>query len=307
MPYLTVIIPTRCDRDQIFETLRALSTQSLKSQEWELILISNGSSVCPSIREVAKSILQDFPATWSFQHLPQAGVNQARNYGAKLAHSSLLLFLDDDCQPPDSHYLERVLQCHKTHSDILAVGGYYYNSNRSLWLDRWYNQMCNTWLNYYKLGRHTGQLLLGGSFSISKTIFDKVSMNEQQGFGADETRFFLELRTLSGRLLLTDDHSVIHSPHKTLKEIVLSAIRQGQGRRATAAVDQLPTNSNVFCTILDPRTWPFWAGLIFYYALVRISEFWEGSISRYDRGSFTEDAGPESLSNKDRAVRIVRG
>lgn len=97
---ISVIVPAYNAEETLGECLEALSAQSLNRQDYEVIVVDDGS--LDQTAEVAQS--------WNVRLIqqPNAGPAVARNQGAREAHGDLLLFTDADCVPaPD--WMERML------------------------------------------------------------------------------------------------------------------------------------------------------------------------------------------------------
>lgn len=115
----SVIIPTRHRPGLLRQTLDSLGRQTDK--DFEVIVVVDGDD--PQTRSVADTHRAPYPSRWIFQpeHKGQAS---ARNAGAAMAKSAILLFLDDDTTPvPD--WIYHHLKHHRTNSaqrDIVVFG-----------------------------------------------------------------------------------------------------------------------------------------------------------------------------------------
>jgi glycosyltransferase involved in cell wall biosynthesis len=83
----SIIIPLKHDSQQILACFDALALQDLGLIE-QVIVVENGS------RELMT--LADYPYKTQLLHLPQANRSRARNTGAALAQTEILVFLDAD-------------------------------------------------------------------------------------------------------------------------------------------------------------------------------------------------------------------
>ena len=111
---ITCVIPT-CDRPEFLnEALASVFAQSRKPDE--IIIVNNGKTAV------------DEPRAKVFNIMPYAGVAQARNFGAALAASEVIAFLDDD-DLWATDYLERVSGAFEKGADCVvsrldqSVGG----------------------------------------------------------------------------------------------------------------------------------------------------------------------------------------
>ena len=93
-PLISVVVPSYNRRASLDLVLAALAQQSLPPEQYEVIVVLDGSSDGSA----------EFLAGWQAARMPRlrwhwqtnAGQALARNQGARLARSPLLLFLDDD-------------------------------------------------------------------------------------------------------------------------------------------------------------------------------------------------------------------
>src|SRR6185295_15846913 len=96
---LSVIIPTHDRYETLANTLAALAEQSLSADEFEVLVVDDGS------REETRERIRLLAAAHRVRLIekPQGGLASARNRGAAEAGGEFLLFLDDDVVPaPDT-------------------------------------------------------------------------------------------------------------------------------------------------------------------------------------------------------------
>ncbi len=91
----SVVIPSSGRADTLEMTLDALCGQTVPATEFEVIVVDDGASPPLALR------LQGYRDRLVLRsiRLERAGPSAARNAGARLASSPLLIFLDDDCVP----------------------------------------------------------------------------------------------------------------------------------------------------------------------------------------------------------------
>jgi len=99
--YASVIIPAYNAEDVLPRCLRALEHQTLPQDQYEVIVIDDGST--DRTAELAKE------GGARLLKLNHVGPAAARNAGAELARADIIVFTDADCEPtPD--FLERILE-----------------------------------------------------------------------------------------------------------------------------------------------------------------------------------------------------
>jgi glycosyltransferase involved in cell wall biosynthesis len=112
-PYVTVVIPTYRDWDNLRVCLEALSHQTVPADEFEVIVVNNdpGAS-CPF----------DLPArNMKLVAEARAGSYAARNHGLQIARGEIIAMIDSDCTPnPD--WIEAGVRALETQKADLAGG-----------------------------------------------------------------------------------------------------------------------------------------------------------------------------------------
>ena|GEM_PF-53193 len=106
---ISVIIPTRNRREKLLRTIESLQKQTLNAEDYEIIVVDDGSTVPVEISGV--KILR----------LESVERSIARNTGAKEASGELLVFVDDDMEVC-TEFLDEHLKAHREFQDALLVG-----------------------------------------------------------------------------------------------------------------------------------------------------------------------------------------
>lgn len=119
MYMISIIIPTYKFQDYLWECLQSLEKQTLNPNEFEVIIVLNGSE------PFYHSLLQEYVACKCsianrirIFHTDMAGVSNARNIGLNMACGEYILFLDDD-DVLSFNYLEK-LYCLAAESTIVV-------------------------------------------------------------------------------------------------------------------------------------------------------------------------------------------
>jgi lipopolysaccharide/colanic/teichoic acid biosynthesis glycosyltransferase/GT2 family glycosyltransferase len=119
---MSVIVPARNAADTLADCLRALRSQSLPRESYEVIVVDDGSiDDTPRIAEAGSDRL--IRQAWQ-------GRAAARNAGAVAARGKLLVFTDADCVPTPNflEYLSNAFQ----HIEIVAAKGAYRTTQRGM-------------------------------------------------------------------------------------------------------------------------------------------------------------------------------
>jgi len=116
---VSVVVPTHNRKDKLLACLRALERQSVLPQEFEVLVIDDGST--DGTQEAVQSAVFPFPLRY-FRQEP-SGPGAARNLAIGKAVGELVLFIGDDIYA-DEHLLEAHLMAHAAGADPgLAVLG----------------------------------------------------------------------------------------------------------------------------------------------------------------------------------------
>ncbi|MFF3763630.1 glycosyltransferase family 2 protein [Streptomyces sp. NPDC001922] len=113
-----VVIPTRGRTTRLLLTLTALLHQTLPRDRFEVVLVNDAPG-----REAVAQVLEALPAGLPLRVADTGGrgVAHARNAGARLARSELLLFLDDDTVATPG-LLEAHLAAHSGTRELMVHG-----------------------------------------------------------------------------------------------------------------------------------------------------------------------------------------
>jgi glycosyltransferase involved in cell wall biosynthesis len=123
LPLISVIVPHLNDSTHLAECLDSLESQTLKSDQFEVIVVDNGSTQLPTT-----VIAQHPQARLLLEREPGPGM--ARNRGVKEAKGTTLAFIDSDCRAhPD--WLRSALAALGAAPDHTALGG-----DVRIWRDR---------------------------------------------------------------------------------------------------------------------------------------------------------------------------
>jgi glycosyltransferase involved in cell wall biosynthesis len=174
----SIIIPTYNRSDVIIRSLETWTTQTLCSDDFEVIVVDNNST------DNSATLIKDFIGNRSnFHYLKElkAGSTNARHAGAKLAQSELLIFADDDGLFNES-CIEEILKVYQNNQSVDAVAGKIdiaWDTTPPEWIAP-YEFMLGK-LNYgNKVLTGTHLYLNGGLFSIKKSVFKELG-----GFNPD--------------------------------------------------------------------------------------------------------------------------
>ncbi len=169
-PQISVVIPTFNRLERLKRVLGALAVQTLDSQLFETIVVSDGST------DGTDEYL-DGPTPVPLVHARQdnAGPAAARNHGVGVARARLVLFIDDDVVASPT-LLERHVQRHGDSDSTVVVGpmlnapGYEY----SAWV-AWEQAMLDKQYRAMRMGAYpaTFRQFYTGNASLGRALFEK--------------------------------------------------------------------------------------------------------------------------------------
>ena len=113
----TVVIPTRDRAHLLRNCLEALSAQTLPSDQFEVVVVDNGSR--DNTTEVAEAYASKLNVVYTYAERP--GLHIGRHIGANLARTNILIFGDDDIVP-GSGWVQAVTSAFQS-PDVVMVGG----------------------------------------------------------------------------------------------------------------------------------------------------------------------------------------
>lgn len=111
-PKISIIIPIFNDAESLRGTINGLKAQSLPGNQFEIIVIDNGSSVDMSFASSDPEII--FLEELQYANSPYS----CRNRGLEIARGEVVIFLDATCRPTPQ-WLEQGLKCLET-SDLIG-------------------------------------------------------------------------------------------------------------------------------------------------------------------------------------------
>ncbi len=117
---LSVIIPSYNRKDEIEELLMSLESQDLAKNQFEVIIVDDGST------DGTDGWMYDFSKTSTidlkFVKQNHQGPGAARNLGMQTAQGDVFVFIDSDCTAP-ANWLSLIKKTFDENSDVLAYGG----------------------------------------------------------------------------------------------------------------------------------------------------------------------------------------
>ena len=123
---ISVIICTHNHQDQIQDTLRSVSQQTMAQVDYEIIVVNNdpfNNKVAPVVEKIRKESFSENPDHLRLVDCPILGLSFARNAGISEAKGEVLYFLDDDAVAA-KNILELYWKAFSEHQDAGVIGGH---------------------------------------------------------------------------------------------------------------------------------------------------------------------------------------
>jgi glycosyltransferase involved in cell wall biosynthesis len=120
-PKISVIICSYNRQDYIIQAIDSLYNQSASRSDFEVIVVDNNSK--DNTAAVVREYIDAHPdLNIQFMNEPEQGASWARNTGAKVAKSPLLVFMDDDAVA-ENDFLKNILDFFDRHPGAGGLGG----------------------------------------------------------------------------------------------------------------------------------------------------------------------------------------
>ncbi len=174
-PLVSVIIPTYNRKEWITECLLSLTNQSFPKNQYEIIVVDDGST------DGTEQVVRKFAG---IQYIKQhnQGPGNARNHGAEQAQGTILAFTDDDCIP-DKNWIEQGINA----LDISGLDG--------IEGETYTDKSKTTPLSVITYTYH------GGGYMTANMFYKKKAFEAVNGFDTSQRMLFREDTDLAWRIL----------------------------------------------------------------------------------------------------------
>lgn len=186
----SVVIPTYRRPKQLARCLEALASLDYPHDDFEVIVVDDGSADPPSAEVAAFRGLLDI----TLIPQPHSGPATARNTGAALARGRFLAFIDDDCAPAPT-YLSRLADRFAAGPDR-AVGGLTLNSLTAKLYSTASQMLVHYLYDYYNAVPEQARFFASNNLAVPADRFRAIG-----GFDSDFTQATAEDREFCARWL----------------------------------------------------------------------------------------------------------
>lgn len=193
LPFVSVIVPAYNESENIGSCIDFLKNQDYPSDNFEIIVVDNGS------KDDTANIVRSKSVT--LLTLAEGKVGAVRNFGVNNSSGSILAFIDADCLAGPSWISSAVSALEDP--KVGAVGGYYLLPLRPTWVER-------AWVLGQRKGNSKTKALAGGSFVTSRSIFEKLGGFNVNINAGEDSLLSYKVSGLGLELMFLESCSVIH-------------------------------------------------------------------------------------------------
>lgn len=162
MPTISLIIPAFNEEDYLPACLDAVM-QNLAHNVNEIVVVDNNST------DRTRQVVERYPAvTYVFE--PIKGITRARQRGYLASTGDIIAYIDADTRPP-AGWIEQIWEQFGTQKNLACLSGPYSFYD----LSGIENMIASSWfIAAWPLYKITGYLLVGGNFSISRSVLEQM-------------------------------------------------------------------------------------------------------------------------------------
>ena len=185
---LSVIIPTHNRFTSLSNVLSALARQSLSRDQFEVIVVDDGSG--DDVRRQLRSLRG--PIEFVLLQKEQGGLASARNAGARRASGEILHFLDDDVLPDGDSLTQHLASHDQAPESVAVVGALPYPPGTPLTAFLWYLERSTHYDLYKNPRKYPGgkppMPPMNGNSSIPRELFFQVGAYDDdfKSYGSED-------------------------------------------------------------------------------------------------------------------------
>lgn len=215
MSKLSVIIPTYNRKNSLLRTLKALENQTQPKDSFEVVVISDGSS--DGTAEAVQAC--HFSYRLRFVEQKNQGPSVARNHGARLAVSNLLVYVDDDIEPIPE-FLQEHYETQKDQTHLVVIGPQSGPENEAMdhWIAWEHMMLKKQYVNFEKGIWQAGpNNLYSGNFSLLREHLLKVGGFNEQFTRQEDVELGFRLANIGLKFTFNPRANGIHRPTRTFE------------------------------------------------------------------------------------------
>ncbi|TKB71938.1 MAG: glycosyltransferase [Nitrospira sp.] len=204
----SIVIPTYRRPSQLGDCLAALTGLDFAREQFEVIVVDDGSGNPPS--DLVASFRNRLEITLTSQ--THGGPGAARNTGAQMARGRYLALTDDDCLVTP-HWLS-ALQARLNHMPQALVGGRTINAYPDNLYSTVSQRLTDSLYAYYDSHPRSLRFFTSNNLAVARSMFLEVGgFDPTFPLAAGEDREFCARWVRHGHMLVSEDRAVIHHRH----------------------------------------------------------------------------------------------
>ena len=250
---VTVVVPTRNRAEKIMKCLEALDRQTL--QGFRTVIVNDGATdETRELLEAASGNERKHNLTL-IHHDDPMGANRSRNDAIAVSTTTIVAFLDDDCEPkPD--WLERLMKAFES-PEVAAASGHVENVARSnIWEQFFIGQQRVT--STLRDGVRHARRLVGCNMAVRRVYLDgaldegraEVAPDVETSARGDEEGLLIRLRKENRIITHVPDAVVLHDHPYTFASFRRQAFKSGRSTARLAKMYGLSPRWELICLLL---------------------------------------------------------
>ena len=215
---ISAVVCTHNRGRQLRGTLESLIDQSLAKEEYEIVVVDNGST--DQTKDVVEELARKSAVPMRYVYEENIGLSHARNRGIRESAGEIVAFIDDDALA-DPDWASALLSAYEQMPDAMCIGGKVIPRWPSA-QPRWWPNALLSYLGIVDFGLTVRRLYyprypFGVNISFPKRVFTQVGLfSEHYGrngrflLSHEETEFCHRIERQGGRIFYTPGAVVTH-------------------------------------------------------------------------------------------------
>jgi len=217
---ISIIIPVLNNERTIRDCLEAILDQGYPRENYEIIIVDNGST------DNSVDIIKEYSVKLLFEKRAHNSY-MARNIGIKHAAGDVIVFLDADCIPRENWLMN--LTAPFTNIDIGVVAGEVFGTEPTNLIQGFYSYI--DFLNQENKVEDSIRALGAGNIALRKEIFSLVGLFDENFRWGGDNDFGLRLQKETNyKIMFSRDASVEHCHRHSFKGLFKQAFTYGLGK-----------------------------------------------------------------------------
>lgn len=222
-PEISVIIPVYNDPEGLKDTLNSIVNQDLETEEYEVLIVDNGST--DSTSEVIRQFSRQYGNLKGLEENQIQSSYAARNKGIENSMGHLICFLDADMWTGPS-YLSDVKAYFEEHQEVEYIGCRVEMINNSSTITGRYNE-----INGFPVDRYVHEKGFAPTccLSVRKKIFSDIGLFDQNLVSGGDKLFGKKAKDQRIEMRYIDEITVFHPVRENWRQISAKYFRMGRG------------------------------------------------------------------------------